>query len=359
MFRFFRRPKEEPKEVEQQTEQALEKTRETGVFGQIGKLFDIDDLTDEFFDQLQKLMVQADLGPRLTDTLIERMQRRVLAEDIKRSRQVERILQEEMIRLLTEVQQKAEAQVARKREQGIVAPTGARPPLKNNKDKRPVAAPPVVQTPEGKQPYVILVVGVNGSGKTTTIAKLADYYKKGQAQVILGAADTFRAAAVEQLQTWGERIGVPVVAKGQGTDPGAVAYETMDRALAEGADVAIIDTAGRLQNKIQLMDELKRISQIMKKRVPTAPHEVLLVLDATTGQNGLSQAKAFTDTVGIDAIVLTKLDGTAKGGIAFAIANEMGIPIKYIGTGERPENFAEFDPTAYVHGLFRRPAERR
>ena len=199
-----------------------------------------------------------------------------------------------------------------------------------------------------------MVVGVNGGGKTTSIAKLTSYYSSGGAQVVLGAADTFRAGAVAQLKIWGERTGVPVIARGQDADPAAVAFDTVKYAQENQADIAIIDTSGRLQTNFNLIAEMKKIERTIEKAQAGAPNEILLVLDATTGQNGLSQAKHFTNAVGIDGIILTKLDGTAKGGIGFAIANELKIPLKYIGTGEKVEDFAEFEPEAYVNALFQR-----
>jgi fused signal recognition particle receptor len=199
---------------------------------------------------------------------------------------------------------------------------------------------------------VILVVGVNGSGKTTSIAKLAKFHKDQGRQVILVAADTFRAAAIEQLQIWGERVGVPVIASMPGSDPGAVVFDALKAGVARGADVVIIDTAGRLQTKYNLMEELKKIHNICRRQVHRAPHETLLVLDATTGQNALSQARAFKEAVDITGVILAKLDGTAKGGMAFAVAKELGLPIQFVGTGETLDDFAVFDARKFVEALF-------
>ncbi len=214
---------------------------------------------------------------------------------------------------------------------------------------------PKISSGEGeKQPYVILVVGVNGSGKTTSIAKLTRYYQNGGASVVLGAADTFRAGAIDQLKLWSNRVNAPCVARDPGSDPAAVSFETVKYAQDHKLDIAIIDTAGRIQTNYNLMEEMKKIERTIDKAQSGAPNEVLLVLEAVTGQNGLSQAKNFTEAVGVDGIILTKLDGTAKGGVAFAIANDLKIPIKYIGTGEKPEDFAEFEPETYVNALFGR-----
>ena len=364
MFSFFRRKKEEEKVIETKTEQALEKSRgEGGVFGQIGKLFEADDITDEFWNDLEKLLLQADLGYGLTEKLIEASQRRAIDERTKRSREVERIFRLEMIRVLSEVQGKAFASVTaihqkEQRDREWEEKQKSKPVGKLTKGQAPpppVALPKASASAEGeKRPYVIMVVGVNGGGKTTSIAKLTSYYKSGGAQVVLGAADTFRAGAVEQIKVWGERTGVTVIARGQNADPAAVAFDTVKYAQENQADIAIIDTSGRLQTNFNLIAEMKKIERTIEKAQAGAPNEILLVLDATTGQNGLSQAKHFTNAVGIDGIILTKLDGTAKGGIGFAIANELKIPLKYIGTGEKVEDFAEFEPEAYVNALFQR-----
>jgi fused signal recognition particle receptor len=370
VFNFFKRKKQEEAEIQKQTEAALEKTRSSGG-GFLSRLFELDDITDEFWEDMRVSLIQADLGYNLTQKLIERSQKRTLDEDTTRSKDVERIFRTEMINTLVDSQQKAQANVAaqaqkldQQREQerrNAELERRRKEKLQGKKgtaispEKAPVAAviPTATQGAEGeKRPYVILVVGVNGSGKTTSIAKLSQYYKLGGASVVLGAADTFRAGAINQIKIWGERIGVPVIARQEGADPGAVAFDTVKYANENGADIVIIDTAGRLQTNYNLMEEMKKIERIIEKAQTGAPHEILLVLEAVTGQNGLSQAKQFSNAVGIDGIILTKLDGTAKGGIAFAISNEMKIPIKYIGTGEKVGDFAEFDPVLYVNALF-------
>lgn len=207
-------------------------------------------------------------------------------------------------------------------------------------------------TPADKKPYVIMVVGVNGVGKTTTIGKLAYNYNKAGKSVLLGAADTFRAAAVDQLTIWSERVGVPIVKQQMGSDPAAVAFDTVQSGVARGSDVIIIDTAGRLHNKLHLMDELSKIKRVMNKVIPDAPHEVLLVLDGSTGQNALEQAKQFTAATEVTSLAITKLDGTAKGGVVLAIANQFKIPVKYIGIGEKMEDLQVFDKEEFVDSLF-------
>ena len=207
--------------------------------------------------------------------------------------------------------------------------------------------------PEGKHPYVIMVVGVNGAGKTTTIGKLAYQYKKAGKKVVLGAADTFRAAAIEQLAVWGERVGCPVIRQNMGSDPAAVAYDTISSAKAQDADVVIIDTAGRLHNKINLMYELTKIKQVMKKIIPDAPHDVMLVLDGSTGQNAYEQAKQFTKATDVTSLAITKLDGTAKGGVVIGISDQFKIPVRYIGVGEGIEHLQVFDRREFVDSLFK------
>ena len=212
--------------------------------------------------------------------------------------------------------------------------------------------PATFDAPLPDKPYVILVVGVNGVGKTTTIAKLAYRYKQAGRQVMLGAADTFRAAAVEQLMLWADRVGVPIVQQGMGADPASVAYDTLQSALSKGSDVVIIDTAGRLHNKVGLMNELTKIRRVMQKLVPDAPHEVLLVLDASTGQNAIEQARQFTEATDVNALALTKLDGTAKGGVIIGISDQFQVPVRYIGLGEKMTDLQLFDPDAFVDSLF-------
>jgi fused signal recognition particle receptor len=217
--------------------------------------------------------------------------------------------------------------------------------------EEPGESPPAWEGPDPPEPLIVLVVGVNGAGKTTSIAKLAHAFKRDGANVILGAADTFRAAAVDQLKIWGDRVGVRVVAHQPGADPGAVVFDTLTAAESARADFVIIDTAGRLHTKTNLMEELKKMNRIIQRNHPDGPHETLLVLDATTGQNGLSQARTFTEAVGVTGIVLAKLDGTAKGGIAFAIAHDLGLPVRFIGTGEKLDDLAPFDATEFVDTL--------
>jgi fused signal recognition particle receptor len=309
------RTAEEIQREERKTEQAIVKTR-AGFFGRISELFNEDEpITDELWEQLEELLIMADVGVDTTVDLIERVQRKVTRENIQRASAARAILKQEMVKLLE--------------------------PNTRAFSKR------------ATKPYVILVIGVNGAGKTTLIAKVANRYKQEIGQsVLLAAADTFRAAAVEQLQTWAERVGVEVVAQGPGADPGAVAYDAVQRAYARDVDVLIIDTAGRLQSKFNLMQELQKIRNVVRKRMENGPHEVLLVIDATTGQNGVMQAKAFMEAAEVTHLAITKLDGTAKGGIAFAMVQQIQRPIKYIGTGEKVDDIAIFDPAAFVDALF-------
>lgn len=293
--------------------ESLTRTRNS-FFGQIAGLFGATQITDELWDDLEALLIQADVGVDTTTQLVERLRQRVKQEGITRTDQAEVILQEEMRRLLD----------------------GDAP---SEVDKKRMLT-------------VILVVGVNGSGKTTTIAKLAAYYQKQGKKVVLAAADTFRAAAIDQLKIWGERAGSPVIAHQPNADPGAVVFDALKSALARKADMVIIDTAGRLHTKFNLMKELEKLKEIARKQVHAAPHETLLVLDASTGQNALAQAKQFKASVNITGVVLTKLDGTAKGGMVFAIGKELGVPVRFIGTGEKLEDLQPFDATAFVEGLF-------
>lgn len=299
-----------------QLESGLKRSRQ-GIFRQIVQLFERSQIDRELFDDLEALLIQADLGVATTEALLERLQERVRRGEVRDPVEAREALREEMVALL-------EAAMRNRR----------------------------VKIYQRGVPFVSLVVGVNGTGKTTTIAKLARYHLDQGRTVLLVAADTFRAAAIDQLKAWGERLGVPVIAHAPGADPGAVVFDGMQAAHNRGIDVLLIDTAGRLHTKSNLMAELAKIRRVIQRRVPDAPHEVLLVIDATTGQNGLNQARVFTEAAGVTDIALTKLDGTAKGGIAFAIARELGIPIAYVGTGEKPTDFAEFDPEAYVDALF-------
>ena len=323
MFNFLRRhkPPEEQAQEQHKVEESLQKTRK-GFFGQIADLFAADDITTEMWDDLLDLLVMADLGPDTVNTVLDEVERRVERENIKRARDVTDILKHELVKILLLPEQRVD--------KGATAD----------------GPPP--------HPYVLLIVGVNGTGKTTSIAKLAHYYKRQGQEVVLGAADTFRAAAIDQLEIWAERVGVPVVRHQPGSDPSAVVFDAVAAAFSRNADVLIIDTAGRLHTKANLMEELRKLRRVTAKQMESAPHDVYLVLDATTGQNGLQQAKVFMDAVDVTGVVLTKLDGTAKGGIAFAIAKELGLPLRFIGTGERLDDLAQFDARQFVDALFRK-----
>jgi fused signal recognition particle receptor len=268
---------------------------------------------------LEEALVSADVGIDTTIKIIERIEKRVKQDKYVNTAELNQILQEEIAAILVDA------------------------PELSYQD---------FEIPEGRKPYVILVVGVNGVGKTTTIGKLAHNYKKAGKEVVLGAADTFRAAAVDQLTIWSERVGVPIVKQAMGSDPSAVAFDTVKSAVARNADVVIIDTAGRLHNKLHLMDELSKIKRVIQKVIPDAPHEVMLVLDGSTGQNALEQAKQFTATTEVSALSITKLDGTAKGGVVLAIADQFKIPVKYIGVGEKIDDLIIFDKHAFVESLF-------
>lgn len=310
------RDEQEIRREVQKTTAAVQKTRNVGMFGRISELFRAEEpVTPELWEELEELLIAADVGVDTTLAVIERVQRKVERNNIRRASEARAILKQELVKLLqVDVPQYSE---------------------------------------RSTKPYVILVIGVNGAGKTTLIAKIANRYKREMGkQVILAAADTFRAAAVEQLQTWAERVGVPVITQGQGADPGAVAFDAVQATYARQADILIIDTAGRLQSKYNLMQELAKIKNVVRKRVQWAPHEVLLVIDATTGQNGISQAKAFMEAADVTHLALTKLDSSAKGGVAFAMVQEIERPIKYIGTGEKVDDIAVFDPQAFVDALF-------
>ena len=292
----------------------LERTRNS-FFGQIATLFGASDITDETWDDLEALLVQADVGVETSLLLVGAVKETVARRGITQSADMTNIVKQEMVALLD----------------------GQHRPLSINK-KRLLT--------------VILVVGVNGSGKTTTIAKLAHHYQQAGQRVTLAAADTFRAAAIDQMKIWGERIGVTTIAHQPGADPGAVVFDAIKSSQARGATMVIIDTAGRLHTKYNLMKELEKLRNIAARQVHQAPHETLLVLDATCGQNGLSQARHFKESVDITGVVLAKLDGTAKGGIVFAIAHELGVPVRFVGTGEGLDDLAEFDPQTFVDGLF-------
>jgi len=307
------------KEEKESLDQGLQKTKE-GFFAKITKAIAGKSTVDEeVLDNLEEALVSADVGIETTIRIIEQIEKRVKEDKYVTTEELNKILQEEIEAMLVDAAEQSY------KDFGI---------------------------PAGQKPYVILVVGVNGVGKTTTIGKLAHNYKKAGKNVILGAADTFRAAAVDQLTIWSERVGVPIVKQAMGSDPSAVAYDSVASAVARNADVVIIDTAGRLHNKVHLMDELSKIKRAIQKVVPDAPHEVMLVLDGSTGQNAVEQAKQFTATTEVSAISITKLDGTAKGGVVLAIANQFKIPVKYIGVGEKIDDLIIFDKHEFVDSLF-------
>lgn len=301
-------------------DQGLQKTKE-GFLSKITKAIAGKSTVDEeVLDNLEDALVGADVGIDTTIQIIQRIEARVSKDKYLGSGELNRILQEEIQHVLVDAPEQSYRSF---------------------------------EKPAGAGPYVILVVGVNGVGKTTTIGKLAHNYKKAGNQVILGAADTFRAAAVDQLTIWSERVDVPIVKQAMGSDPSAVAFDTVQSAVARNSDIVIIDTAGRLHNKAHLMEELGKIKRVIKKVIPDAPHEVLLVLDGSTGQNALEQARQFTAATDVSALAITKLDGTAKGGIVLAIANQLKIPVKYIGVGEKMEDLLIFDKHEFVDSLFK------
>ena len=302
--------------VHEQTERAVERTRR-GWLSRLGGLFERADFTEGLWDDLEETLIGSDAGLATTSAIIAGVKKRVKDEGIKQGDRVREVLRDELLATLNAPQ--------------LSLPAWAR-------GDAPV-------------PLIILVIGVNGAGKTTSIAKLAHAFKSDGATVLLAAADTFRAAASEQLKVWGERAGVRVIAHQPGADPGAVVFDTLSAAESARAEIVIVDTAGRLHTKTNLMEELKKINRVVQRNYPEAPHETLLVLDATSGQNGLAQARTFTAAVGVTGIVLAKLDGTAKGGIVFAIAHELGIPVRFIGTGEKIADLAPFDPHEFVDSL--------
>jgi fused signal recognition particle receptor len=301
-------------------EAGLEKSRE-GIVSKLSRaIAGKDTVDDEVLDDLEEILIRSDVGVPTTLKIIKQVEERVAKDKYLNSSELQRILREEIITLL--------------KENTLDRPAQFDAELPNN-------------------PHVILIVGVNGVGKTTTIGKLANLYKLAGKSVVLGAADTFRAAAVQQLTIWSERAGVPIIQQGQGADPAAVAYDTVAAAKSRNADVVLIDTAGRLHNKTALMDELTKIKRVIGKIVTDSPHEVILVLDASTGQNAMLQAKAFTQAVDITGLALTKLDGTARGGIVIGISSELNVPVKYIGVGEKIEDLQIFDRNSFVEALFK------
>ncbi len=314
------------KEEERQTlDSGLAKTKES-FFQKLTKtILGKSTVDDDVLDNLEETLITSDVGVETTLKVIDKLQERIKRDKYISTNELNSILRAEIAQLL----------------------------------RRPIYGDGAIQFPSSfdapmpKKPYVILVVGVNGVGKTTTIAKLAYRYKEAGKQVMLGAADTFRAAAVEQLMLWADRVGVPVVQQGMGADPASVAYDTLQSALAKQSDVVIIDTAGRLHNKVGLMNELSKIKKVMQKLVPDAPHEVLLVLDASTGQNAIEQARQFTGATDVNALALTKLDGTAKGGVIIGISDQFNIPVRYIGLGEKMTDLQMFNPDEFVDSLFK------
>ncbi len=296
-----------------QIRDSLTKTRRS-FFGQISSLLSGGQITEETWEDLEALLVQADVGVNTTIKIVDRLRERVNKGQARNPGALQELLKEELVALL--------------------------------------GSPPPLTIDDPRLLTVVLIVGVNGSGKTTTIAKLAKYYQDRGRKVMLAAADTFRAAAIDQLKIWGERVGVPVIAHQPGADPGAVVYDAIRASQSRKADLLIVDTAGRLHTKYNLMEELRKVYGVANKRVHQAPHETLLVLDATTGQNALSQAQHFKEAVGVTGVIVAKLDGTAKGGVIFAIAQELGLPVRFIGTGETVNDLAEFDAEAFVEGLF-------
>ncbi len=316
--KLFKRNKEQ-QEQKEVLDEGLKKTKE-GFFSKLTKAIAGKDTVDaEVLDQVEDALISADVGVETTVAIIKRIEDRVSKDKYLGTSQLNRLLQEEIMGMLTDA---------------------------------PSNEFTTFDVTSGKKPYVILVVGVNGVGKTTTIGKLSHNFKKNGKSVLMGAADTFRAAAVDQLTIWSERVGVPIVKKEMGSDPSAVAYDTVESGIARNSDVVIIDTAGRLHNKAHLMEELGKIRRVISKKMPDAPHEVLLVLDGSTGQNAIEQAKHFTAATQVTAIAITKLDGTAKGGVVLAIANQFKIPVKYIGVGEKMEDLQIFRKEEFVDSLF-------
>ena len=318
LFGFFSKGKKET------LDKGLEKTKQS-FFSKITRaIAGKSTVDDDVLDNLEEVLVTSDVGVDTTLNIIQRIEARVSRDKYVGTSELNHILRDEISSLLTE----------------------------NNTDDTEG-----FDIPANKKPYVIMVVGVNGVGKTTTIGKLAYQFKKAGKQVCLGAADTFRAAAVEQICIWGERVGVPVVKQKMGSDPASVAFDTLSSAVASGADVVLIDTAGRLHNKKGLMDELSKIKRVMQKVVPDAPHDVMLVLDGSTGQNAFEQAKQFTQATQVTSMAITKLDGTAKGGVVIGISDQFKIPVRYIGLGEGMEDLQPFNRREFVDSLFNQQAE--
>jgi fused signal recognition particle receptor len=309
------------KENKESLDQGLSKTKES-FFGKLSKAIAGKSTIDsDVLDNLEEILISGDVGVKTTIKIIDRIEERVKRDKYLTTAELNEILRDEIAKVLDE----------------------------NSHQQNLIEFDSQISNP----PYVILVVGVNGVGKTTTIGKLANQFKQAGKSVMLGAADTFRAAAVDQLTIWSERVGVPIVSQGMGADPASVAYDTLSSAKAKGADVVIIDTAGRLHNKINLMNELSKIKNVMKKIIPDAPHEVLLVLDGSTGQNAIEQCRQFTAATDVNALAVTKLDGTAKGGVVIGISDEFKIPVKYIGVGEKMTDLQMFNAKEFVDSLFK------
>jgi len=314
LFDFFSKKKSEEK-----LQQGLEKTKES-IFKKITRsLVGKSKVDDEFLDELEEILISSDVGVDTTIKIIERIENRIAKDKFLNAEELSKILEEEITSLLEENE---------------------------------ASSPKEILTNQTVKPYVIMVVGVNGVGKTTTIGKLAYLFKQSGKKVYIGAADTFRAAAIDQLSVWADRAGVPLIKQQMGADPAAVAYDTLNSAVKNNADIVLIDTAGRLHNKINLMNELSKIRKVMSKVIPDAPHEVLLVLDASTGQNAFEQAKQFTKATDVTSLAITKLDGTAKGGVVIGISDQFKIPVKFIGVGEGIEDLQIFDKKAFVKTLF-------
>jgi fused signal recognition particle receptor len=308
-------------EKNEQLDKGLEKSKDS-FFNKLGKaIAGKSTVDDEVLDNLEEVLVTSDVGVETTLKIIERIQQRVARDKYLGTAQLDNILREEIASLLSE---------------------------NNSQDLSDF------EIPQNHKPYVIMVVGVNGVGKTTTIGKLSAQFKKRGKSVVLGAADTFRAAAVDQLKLWGEKVGVPVVSKGMNTDPSAVAFEAIQEGVNQKADIVIIDTAGRLHTKVNLMNELTKIKRVMQKVISDAPHEVLLVLDGSTGQNAMVQAREFTKATEVTALAITKLDGTAKGGVVIGISDEFKIPVKFIGVGEKVDDLQVFNKMEFVNSLFKK-----
>lgn len=307
------------KEKKESLDKGLEKTKEN-FFSKLGKaILGKSKVDEEVLDNLEELLITSDVGVDTTLKIIERIESRVAADHYLNASELDRILKEEIAALLAE---------------------------NNTEDLKDF------DTPEGIKPYVIMVVGVNGVGKTTTIGKLAAQYHKRGKKVVLGAGDTFRAAAVDQLKLWGERVGIPVISHGMNTDPASVAFDAVKQAVEMNADVVIIDTAGRLHTKVNLMNELSKIKRVIQKFIEVAPHEVMLVLDGSTGQNAMIQAREFTKATEVTSLAITKLDGTAKGGVVIGISDQFKIPVKYIGVGEKIDDLQVFNKYEFVDSLF-------